>query len=174
MERTAIVGSPRSTRVMKLLEEVEWRLALAFFGKALVERTKIDHHSLMSSAADLFHLVARRHLEFNSFSLDLDYFGFGTNIMTYGRSGKMPYIYRRADRALTHIQKWPDSAEGGIFNDQDHHGGRKHLRQHGVLELMGEMFRQYTQRERSFCSQRNLAHSVILWAHRLIATTDYD
>src|SRR5450631_4480982 len=59
MERTAIVGSPRSTRVMKLLEEVEWRLALAFFGKALVERTKIDHHSLMSSAADLFHLVAR-------------------------------------------------------------------------------------------------------------------
>src|SRR5450631_2365176 len=101
MERTAIVGSPRSTRVMKLLEEVEWRLALAFFGKALVERTKIDHHSLMSSAADLFHLVARRHLEFNSFSLDLDYFGFGTNIMTCGRSGKMPYIYRRADRALT-------------------------------------------------------------------------
>jgi hypothetical protein len=70
------------------------RLALAFFGKALVERTKIDHHALMSSAADLFHLVARRDLKFDSFSLDLDYLGFGTNIMTYGCSGKMPYIYR--------------------------------------------------------------------------------
>ena len=34
-------------------------LEFAFFGKALVERTKIDHHALMSSDADLFHLVAR-------------------------------------------------------------------------------------------------------------------
>ena len=34
-------------------------LELAFFGKVLVERTKIDHHALMSSDADLFHLVAR-------------------------------------------------------------------------------------------------------------------
>src|ERR1700676_1675231 len=104
------------------------RLAPVFFDTALVERTKIDHHSLMSSTADLFHLVARRTLEFDCFSLDLDYLGFGTNIMTYGCSGKMPYIYRRTDRALTQIQKWPDGAEGGVFHDQDHHGSRQHLR----------------------------------------------
>src|ERR1700686_2645799 len=100
------------------------RLALAFFGKALVERTKIDHHALMSSAADLFLLVARGHLKFDPSSLDLDYLGFGTNIVTYGCSGKMPYIYRGTDRALTYIQKWPYGAEGGVFHDQDHHGGR--------------------------------------------------
>src|SRR4051812_38757005 len=74
------------------------RLALAFSGKALVERTKIDHHSLMRSAADLFHLVARRHLELDPFSLDLDYLGFRTNIMTDGCSGKMTYVYLRTDR----------------------------------------------------------------------------
>src|ERR1035438_6114233 len=96
--------------------------------RRLDERTKNDHHALMSSIAHLSHLVASRHLEFDSISLDLDYLGFGTDIMTYGCSGKMPYIYRRTDRALTHIQKWLDSAEGGVFHDQDHHGGRQHLR----------------------------------------------
>ena len=30
-----------------------------FFSEALVERAKIDHRSLMSAVADLFHLVAR-------------------------------------------------------------------------------------------------------------------
>jgi hypothetical protein len=116
----------------------------------------------MSTVADLFHLVARRHLEFNSFPIDLDHLGFGTNIVTRRRSCKVPYIYCRTNRALTQIQKRPDSIEGGVFHDQDHHGGSEHLRQHGILELIGEVLRQYTQRERSLCSQRYLAHSVIL------------
>ena len=30
-----------------------------FFSEAFVERAKIDHRSLMSAVADLFHLVAR-------------------------------------------------------------------------------------------------------------------
>src|SRR5258708_34012604 len=78
------------------------RLAFAFLGKALVERMKIDHHSLMRSAADLFHLVARRHLEFDPFSLALDHLGFGTNIMTYSGSSNIPYIHRGSDPALAH------------------------------------------------------------------------
>ncbi len=43
--------------------------------KALVERTKIDYNSLVSSAADLFEAVGCRHPEVNSFSLDVDYLG---------------------------------------------------------------------------------------------------
>src|ERR1700675_3492049 len=44
----------------------------ALFGKALVERTKIDHNSLVGSAADLLIAVACRHFEVNSFSLRSD------------------------------------------------------------------------------------------------------
>jgi hypothetical protein len=44
------------------------------FGKALVERTKIDDNSLAGSAASLC-AVACRHLEVNSLSLDVDYLG---------------------------------------------------------------------------------------------------
>ncbi|HTF79104.1 MAG TPA: hypothetical protein VK620_33150 [Bradyrhizobium sp.] len=40
--------------------------------------------------------------------------GFGTNIMTYGRRGKMPYIYRGTDSALTNIEERPYGAEGGV------------------------------------------------------------
>jgi hypothetical protein len=71
------------------------------------------------------------------------------------------------------------------FHDQDHHGGGQHLRQHGVLEPIGEMLRPYAQRERSFCSQRYLAYSVILhlwrsaclertgeWHHRAVRQLD--
>src|SRR6476660_9679229 len=48
-------------------------LGAPLFGKALVERTKIDHNSLVGSAADLLYAVARRHPEVNSLSLDVDY-----------------------------------------------------------------------------------------------------
>jgi hypothetical protein len=37
---------------------------------------------------------------------------------------------------------------------------------YGVLEPIGEMLRQYTQRKRSFCPQRNLAHTIILYLRR--------
>jgi hypothetical protein len=47
----------------------------ALLGKALVERTKIDHNSLVGSAADLLVAVARRRFEVNSFPLDVDYLG---------------------------------------------------------------------------------------------------
>src|SRR4051812_25988850 len=88
-------------------------LTLSFLSEASVERGKIDHRSGMRSIADLFHLVARRNLELNSLSIDLDHLGFGTNFVTRRRSGKMPYIYCRTNRALTEIQKWPDSIKGG-------------------------------------------------------------
>jgi hypothetical protein len=65
------------------------------FCKALVEQTRIDHHALVSSGADLFRPVVRRRPEFDSFSLDVDDPGFGANIMTCGCRGKMPYIYHR-------------------------------------------------------------------------------
>jgi hypothetical protein len=34
--------------------------------------------------------------------------------MTYGRRGKMPYIYRGTDSALTNIEERPYGAEGGV------------------------------------------------------------
>ena len=37
-------------------------LTLVLGGETLVERAKIDHHSLMKAVADLFHLVAGRNL----------------------------------------------------------------------------------------------------------------
>src|ERR1700692_4833405 len=115
----------------------------------------------MSSIADLFDLVARRYLELNSLSFDLDHLSVGAHIVANRRSGEVPYIYSGADRALPQLQKWPDRIESGVFHDQDHNGGRQHLRQHRVFELIGEMLRQHTQRERSLRSQRYLAHSVV-------------
>jgi hypothetical protein len=47
----------------------------ALFGEVLVERTKIDHNSLVGPAADLLIAVACRHFEVNSVSLDVDYLG---------------------------------------------------------------------------------------------------
>ena len=81
------------------------RLTLALVSETLVERTEVDHRSLMSSVANLFYLVVRRHLELNSLSFDLDHLGFGANIMTNRCSGKVPDIYCGTDRALTQIQK---------------------------------------------------------------------
>src|ERR1019366_3355159 len=79
------------------------RLTFALASETLVERAEIDHHSLMSSGADLFNLVARRHLELNSLAFDLDHLGFGTNSVANRRCGKVPYIYFGADRALTQL-----------------------------------------------------------------------
>ena len=120
----------------------------------------------MKAVADLFRLVAGRNLEFDSLPFDPDDLGFGSNIVAHRRSGKVPDIYRSAHRALAHIQKRPDGIEGCVFHDQDHNRGRQHLRQHGVLELIGKMLGQHAQRERSLCSHRDLAHSVILHLRR--------
>src|SRR5258708_2300662 len=120
----------------------------------------------MRSIADLFCLVARRHLEFNFLSVDADHLGFGTDFMTDGRSSKVPYIDRGTERALTRIQKWPNGIESGVFHDQDHDGSRQHLRQHGIFELIGEMLRQHTHAERCLRSRRYFAHSALLSACR--------
>jgi hypothetical protein len=62
-------------------------LAAPLFGQALIERAKIDHNSLVGSAANLLHAVACRHLEVNSFSLDVDYLGCRAHLVAYGRGG---------------------------------------------------------------------------------------
>jgi hypothetical protein len=142
------------------------RLPPAFAGKTLVERIEIDDRSSVSAAADLFHFVVGRYPEFKMLSLGLDDLGLGANLMTHGRGGKVPNVYRSADRALARIQIRPDGVEGGVFHHQHHDRGRQHLGQHGVLEPVGEMFREHTQRERSFCSQRYVAHLEILYCSR--------
>src|SRR5712672_600219 len=121
-------------------------LVAPLFGKALVERTKIDHDSLVGSAADLFYAVACRHLEVNSFSLNVDYLSRRAHLVAYRRGGEVLYIYCSADRAFTCIQKWSNGIERGVFHDQNHHGRRKHLRQYGVLESVGKMFGLHPQR----------------------------
>jgi hypothetical protein len=50
---------------------------LALPRQPLVERGKIDHHALIDAAADLFGLVVRRDLEFDSLALNLDELDFG-------------------------------------------------------------------------------------------------
>src|ERR1700682_5123623 len=65
----------------------------ALFGKALIERTKIDHNSLVGSAADLLIAVACRHFEVNSFSLDVDYLGRRPHLVAYRRGSEVFYIY---------------------------------------------------------------------------------
>src|SRR6266702_2269538 len=133
----------------------------ALFGKALVERTKIDHNSLVGSAADLLFAVACGHFEVNSFSLDVDYLGRRAHLVAYRRGGEVFYIYCSADRAFTCVQKRSDGIERGVFHDQDHHGRRKHLRQYGVLESVGKMFGLHPQCRCSSRSQRNLPHSFV-------------
>jgi len=81
---------------------------LALPRQPLVERGKVDHHALMGAAADLFGLVVRRHLEFDSLAMNLDDLGFGADLMADGGSGQMPDIDRGADRALARIEIWPD------------------------------------------------------------------
>src|SRR6266852_4021163 len=87
------------------------RSPLALLRKPLVERGKIDHHALMRAGADLFRLVVRRHLEFDSFAMNLDDLGFGADLMADGRRGKMPDIDRGSDRALARIEIRPDRGE---------------------------------------------------------------
>src|SRR4029077_5311778 len=134
----------------------------ALFGKALVERTKIDHNSLVGSAADLLVAVACRYFEVNSFSLDVDYLGRRPHLVAYRRGSEVLYIYCSADRAFTCVQKRSDCIERRIFHDQNHHGRRKHLRQYGVLESVGKMFGLHSQCRCSYSSQRNLPHSFVL------------
>ena len=136
-------------------------LLSALFGKALVERTKIDHNSLVRSAADLLVGVACRHFEVNSFSLDVDYLGRRPHLVACRRCSEVLYIYCCADRAFTCVQKRFDCIERGIFHDQNHHGRRKHLRQYGVL---GKMFGFHPQCRCSSGSQRNLPHSFVLFS----------
>src|SRR5215472_14132675 len=133
----------------------------ALFGKALVERTKIDHDPLVGSVADLLHAVACRHLEVDTSSLDVDDLGRRAHVVAKRRGGDVLYIYCRADRAFTCVQIRPDGIERGIFHDENHHRRRKHLRQKGVLESIGEMFGLHAQRRCSSGSQRNLSHSVV-------------
>ena len=72
--------------------------------ETLVERSEIDHRSLMGSAADLLDLVARRYLELDTLSVDLGNLRFGANGVTDRRRGKVPDIDRGADRALARLE----------------------------------------------------------------------
>jgi hypothetical protein len=98
---------PQNTALRRgssLIPKADWAaLVAAFLGEALVERTKIDHDSLVGSAADFFYAVACRHLEVDSLPFNVDYLGCRAHVATYRRGGEMSYIYRRADRALTSI-----------------------------------------------------------------------
>jgi len=55
------------------------QLTLVLGGEMLVERAKIDYHSLMKAVA-ISSSRRGRNLEFNSLSFDLDDLGFGSNI----------------------------------------------------------------------------------------------
>src|SRR6476660_5447631 len=162
--RYPFLTSRSGTRCVKSWPQCQPTVVLVapLFGKALVERTKIDHNSLVGSAADLLYAVACRQLEVNSFSLNVDYLGRRAHLVAHRRGGEVLYIYCSADRAFTCIQKRSDGIERGVFHDQNHHGRRKHLRQYGVLESVGKMFGLHPQRQRSSGSQRNLPHSFVL------------
>src|ERR1700743_1491278 len=134
------------------------RSTLCFLGEPVIERTQLDHGSLMSSVADLFDLVARRNLEFDVPAFDPGYLGFGADFVTDRRSRKVPYVDGAADRALAWLQERTDRIERGIFHDQDHYGRRKHLRQHCVLELTCKMFRAHSEVESSPGSQGDFTH----------------
>jgi len=109
------------------------RLTLVLGGETLVERAKIDYHSLMKAVADSSISSLAETLNSIRFPSTLMISASARNIVAHRRSGKVPDIYRMPTRALAHIQKWPDRIEGCVFHDQDHDRGRQHLRQHGVL-----------------------------------------
>src|SRR5258708_9948801 len=92
------------------------RSPLALLRQPLVERGKIDHHALMGAAADLFGLVVRRDLEFDSLALNLDDLGFGADLVADGGGGQMPDIDPRANRALPLVPIRPDPAERGVLH----------------------------------------------------------
>ena len=128
------------------------RLTFALLGEAPVERLQVDYRPLMRPATDFLCLVARRYLEHNLPARGLDHFGFCTNGMTDRRCCKVPNVYFGTDRALTRIQKRLYRIERSVFHRDDHNRGRQYLRQHRVLEPIGEMLRQHAQRRmrRSF------------------------
>src|SRR5450631_1651060 len=112
----------------------------ALFSKSLVERTKIDHDSLVASLADLLFAVACRHFEVNSLSIDADDLGRRAYLVAYWRGGEVLYIHCNTDCAFACVQKRLNGIERRVLHDQNHHGRRKHLRQHGVLESIGKVF----------------------------------
>ena len=116
------------------------RRYLRFFGKALIERAKIDHNSLVAPAADLVYAVTCGHFKVDPFPLDPDYLGGRTHLAAYWRGSQVFYIHCSTDRAFTRVQEGSDGIERSVFHDQNHYGRRKHLRQRGVLESVGEMF----------------------------------
>src|SRR5580704_2719149 len=134
----------------------------ALFGESLVERTKIDHDSLVASLADLLCAVACRHFEVNSLSVDADDLGRRAYLAAYWRGREVLYIHCDTDGAFAGVEKRLDGIERRVLHDQNHNGRRKHLRQHGVLEPIGKVFRGYAQCRRSCGSQRNLLHLFVL------------
>src|SRR5580704_9963764 len=134
----------------------------ALFSESLVERTKIDHDSLVASLADLLFAVACRHFEVNSLSIDGNYLGRRAYLVAYRRGGEVLYIHCNTDGAFACVQKRPDGIERRVLHDQNHDGRRKYLRQHGVLESIGKVFGLHAQCRRSCGAQRNLLHLFVL------------
>src|SRR6266851_8023659 len=134
----------------------------ALFSESLVERTKIDHDSLVASLADLLFAVACRHFEVNSLSIDGDDLGRRAYLVAYWRGSEVLYIHCNTDCAFACVQKRLDGIERRVLHDQNHHGRRKHLRQHGVLESIGKVFGLHAQCRRSCGAQRTLLHLFIL------------
>jgi hypothetical protein len=132
-----------------MIAEATLRRHLRFFGKTLIERAKIDHNSLVVPAADLVYAVTCGHFKVDPFPVDPDYLGGRAYLAADWRGGQVSYIHCSADRAFTRIQERSDGIERSVFHDQNHYGRRKHLRQHGVLESVGEMFGLHPQRRRS-------------------------
>src|SRR4030095_1876999 len=88
---------------------------LALLRQPFIERGKIDHHALMGAVADIFGLVVRRNLEFDSVAMNLDDLGFGADLVTDGGRGQMPDIDRGADRALAVVEIRPDRGKRGVL-----------------------------------------------------------
>ena len=63
---------------------------LALPRQPLVERSKIDHHALVGAVADIFGLLGRRDLEFDSLAVDLDDLGFGVDLVAEGVPSPAP------------------------------------------------------------------------------------
>ena len=164
--KSNVGGREGAPEFKRLLSQDNVRLTLRrhlrFFGKALIERAKIDHNSLVAPAADLVYAITCGHFKVDPFPLDPDYLGGRADFAAYWRGGQVFYIHCSADRAFTRVQERSDGIERSVFHDQNHYGRRKHLRQHGVLELVGEMFGLHPQRRRSSGSYWNFAHLLTL------------
>src|SRR5262245_5971512 len=127
----------------------------------LLEAAHVDHHALMGAATDLLGLVARADIEFDASTVDARDHGFGRDIMSDRRRGEVADVDRGADRAFARIQVAADGVEGGILHRRDHHRRREYLREHRILEPVGEMRRPHAQCERSLRSQWNRLHALL-------------